>query len=64
MKVSFHPDIVPSGWLGSKYQLTNELTQLAHHIVQTAQPLSSNTTKESENTLLLQDVKYSTTPFN
>ena len=23
MKVSFNPDIVPSGWLGSKHQLTN-----------------------------------------
>ena len=23
MKVSFSPDIIPSGWLGSKYQITN-----------------------------------------
>ena len=23
MKVSFNPDIIPSGWLGSKHQLTN-----------------------------------------
>ena len=28
MKVSFSPDIIPSGWLGSKHQLTNYLTNL------------------------------------
>ena len=26
MKVSFSPDIIPSGWLGSKHQLTNEVS--------------------------------------
>ena len=28
MKVSFSPDIIHSGWLGSKHQLTNKQTNL------------------------------------
>ena len=28
MKVSFSPDIIPSGWLGSKYQLINLLNSM------------------------------------
>ena len=30
MKVSFSPDIIPSGWLGLKLQLTNQLFSSAH----------------------------------